>query len=111
MPNAKISSISLSANYLLDDFSDGTMELLKGEQLEHIQNNFCEFRSPNICNLVASFNHHSRGGYIDIILELKSKSRYDYIQECCFPRQVHGQKVFIFKMSINHVKNGVNFIT
>jgi hypothetical protein len=42
MLDAKISSISFSAsktflvNYLLDDSSDGTMELLKGEQLKHI---------------------------------------------------------------------------
>jgi len=41
-PNVKISSISLSANktflasYLFDDFRDGIMELLKGEQLEQI---------------------------------------------------------------------------
>ncbi len=41
-PNAKISSISFIAsktflaNYLFDDSSDGKMELLKGEQLEHI---------------------------------------------------------------------------
>jgi hypothetical protein len=68
------------------------VELLKGEQLEHIQDKFFEFSSHNIRNLVVFFKHHSRGDYIDIILELKSKSRYDYIQECCFPRQVHGQK-------------------
>jgi len=41
MPNAKISLISLSANktflasYLLNDFSNGTLKLLKGEELEH----------------------------------------------------------------------------
>ncbi len=56
-PNAKIFSISLSASktflasYLLDDSSDGIVELFKGEQLEHIQDNFCEFTSPNIYNL------------------------------------------------------------
>ncbi len=53
---------------------------LKGEQLEHIQDKFCELSFPNICNLVASFKHHSRGGYIDSVLELKSKNHYDYIQ-------------------------------
>jgi hypothetical protein len=42
MLDAKISLISLSANktflasYLLDDYNDGIMELLKDEQLEHI---------------------------------------------------------------------------
>ncbi len=117
MPHANISSISPSvsktflASYLLVDSSDGTMELLKGEQLEHIHDKLCELSSPNVHNLVASLKHHSRGGYIDNILELKSKSQYDYIQECCFPGQVHGQKVFIFKMSINVVGTKVNLIT
>ncbi len=80
MLDAKTSSISLSANktfltnYLLDDSSDGTVEFLKSEQLEHIQDKFCEFNFPNVCNLVASSKHHSGGKCIDNILELKSKS-------------------------------------
>jgi hypothetical protein len=42
MLDVNISLISFSANktflvsYLLDDYNDGTMEFLKGEQLEHI---------------------------------------------------------------------------
>ncbi len=59
----------------------------------------------------ASFKHHLGGGYIDSILELKSKSQYDYIQECYFLGQVLGQKLFIFKMSINGVGSGVSFVT
>ncbi len=41
-PNAKIFTISFNANktilvnYLLNDSNDGIMELLKGEELEHI---------------------------------------------------------------------------
>ncbi len=50
------------------------MELLKGEQLEHIQVKFCEQNFPNVRNLVASFKRHSGGGYINNILELKSKN-------------------------------------
>jgi hypothetical protein len=50
---------------------------------------------PNICNLIVFFKRHLGGGYIDSILELKSKNQYDYIQKCYFPRQIHGQKVFI----------------
>jgi hypothetical protein len=84
---------------------------LKGEQLEHIQDKFCELSFPNICNLVASFKHHSRGGYIDSVLELKSKNHYDYIQECYFPRQVIRQKVVKFKMLINGVGNEMSLVT
>jgi hypothetical protein len=82
--DAKIFSISPSANktflasYLFDDSSNDTMEFIKGEQLEHIQDKFCELSSPNVHNLVASFKCHSRVGYIECILEFKSKSRYDY---------------------------------
>jgi hypothetical protein len=85
MPDAKISLISFSvsktflANYLLDDSRDGIVEFLKGEQLEQIQDKFCELSSPNVHNLVASFKHHSRGGYIDNIFELKSMNWYDYV--------------------------------
>ncbi len=91
--------------------SEGIVKLFKGEQLEHIHDKFYELSSPNVCNLIAFVKHRRGGGYIDSILELKFKSQYDYIQECCFPRHVFGQKVFIFKMSINGVGSGVNFIT
>ncbi len=116
MPNAKVFMISLSASktflarHLLD-YSDGKVELLKGEQLEQIQYKFCELNSPNVHNLIASFKHCPSGGYIDSILELKLKNSYDYIQECCFLGQVLGQKAFIFKMSINGVGNGVSLVT
>jgi hypothetical protein len=64
--DVKIFSISLSANktflvnYLLDDSSNGTMEFIEGEQMEHIQDKFCELSSPNIHNLVAFFKCHFR---------------------------------------------------
>jgi hypothetical protein len=79
--DAKIFSISLSAsktflaNYLFDDSNDGKVELLKGEQLEHIWDKFCELSFPNVWNFIASFKRHSVGGYIDSILQLKSKCR------------------------------------
>jgi hypothetical protein len=85
----KISLISFNVsktlvNYLLDDIGDGIVEVFKGEELEHIQNKFCELSFPNVCNLVVFFKRHLGGGYIDSIFQLKSKSRYDYIHECCF---------------------------
>ncbi len=78
-----MSTISLSASktllakHLLDDCSNAKVELFKGEQLEQIQDKFYELSSPNIRNLIASFKHCLGGGYIDNILELKFKSRYD----------------------------------
>jgi hypothetical protein len=101
-PDANISSISFSASKtflvscLLDDYSNGTVELLKGEQLVHIFDKFCEFNSPNICNLVVSFKRHLGGEHIDNILELKSKSRYDYIQEL-FPKTSSSTKGVYFQ--------------
>jgi hypothetical protein len=62
--DAKISLISLNASktffasYLFNDSSHGTMELLKGEQLEHIQDRFYELNSPSVHNLVVSFKCH-----------------------------------------------------
>jgi hypothetical protein len=84
-PNAKIYAILLNvsktflATHLFDDSGDGLVELLNDKQLEHIQDTFFELSSFNICNLVASFKHHSRHGYIDDILELKFNNSYDYI--------------------------------
>jgi len=85
MPNVKIFAISLSVNktflitYLFEDSGDGLMDLLKGKQLEQIQIKFLKLNSPNVRNLVAFFKHCLGCGYSDNILELKSKSRYDYI--------------------------------
>ncbi len=115
--NAKISVIFLSANktflakHLLDDSGNGMVELLHSEQLEQIQDNFSELSLPNVCNLTTFFQHCLGGGYIDSSLELKSRSQYDYIHECCFPGQVLEQKVFIFKMLINGVGSGTNLVT
>ncbi len=75
--DAKIFAISPSANksffdkHLFNDSSDGIVELLHEEGLEHIQDKFIELNSSNIRNLVAFFKHHPKGGYIDHILKLK----------------------------------------
>ncbi len=87
MFNAKISMISLGASktflatHLLNDSSDGIVELLNNEQLEQIQNKFLELSSPKVRNLVVAFKHRVGRGYIDTIHELKSELYYDYIQE------------------------------
>ncbi len=103
-PDVKMFAISMSVSktlvmHLPNDCNYGIVELFKGEQLEHIQDKFYELNFPNVCNLVVLFKHRLSGGYIDNIFELKSKSQYDYIQECLFPwisswtKGVHFQDV------------------
>jgi hypothetical protein len=76
--DVKIFAIFLSTNnsffykHLFNDSSNGTVELLHGEKLEHVQDKFIELSSSNIRNLVAFLKHHPKGGYIDHIFELKS---------------------------------------
>ncbi len=117
MPKVKMFVISMNASktflvkHLLNDYNHGKVEFFKGEQLEQIQDKFYKLNSPNIRNVVVFFKHRPNGAYIDSILELKSKSRYDYIQEYYLLGQVFGQKVFIFQMSINGVGSGMNFVT
>ncbi len=76
--DAKTSIISLSGNksffdnHLFNDSNNGTIELLHGEGLKHVQDKFTKLNFSNICNLVTFFKHHFEGGYIDHIFELKS---------------------------------------
>jgi hypothetical protein len=90
-PDAKVSPISLNINksflakHLFNDSGDDSCKVFKGHQLEEFHDKFIVLSSQNVPNLVASFKHHSGGGYIMNILELKSNSHYDLIQECYFP--------------------------
>jgi hypothetical protein len=47
---------------------------------------------------------------MDNILLLKLKNPYDYIQDSCFPKQMAGQKVFLFKMSLYGLVSGVDLV-
>jgi hypothetical protein len=47
---------------------------------------------------------------MDNIFFLKSNNPFDYIQDSCFLRQMVGQKVFLFKMSLYGLANGVDFV-
>jgi hypothetical protein len=51
------------ARHLLDDYSNGTLELFSFEQLEHIKDKFCELSLLNIRNFIVFFNNHLMGGY------------------------------------------------
>jgi hypothetical protein len=75
---------------LFNDNNNGSLELLKGQQLEQIQGKFVQLNFPNVQTLVVSFKNPLRGGYIDNILQLKSKNHYDYIKECFFLGKISG---------------------
>jgi hypothetical protein len=47
---------------------------------------------------------------IDNILFFKSNSRYDYIHDGCFFRQMVRQKVFLFKMLFYGPTSGVDLV-
>ncbi len=58
--------------------------------------------SPNIWNLIASFNHWPRNRrYISNILTFKANSGYYFIQDNYFIGQQIGKKMFMFKMSMH----------
>jgi len=98
------------AKHIFNEKNDGTIKILKGNQLTQIHEKFIELDSSNVYNLVLMFKPHLDGGYINIF-QLKFKSHYNYIQECCFPSQIFRQKVFLFKMSIDWVGNRTCLIT
>jgi len=104
-------SKSFLSQHLFNEDGDDPIKLLKGEHLNKVMDDFMPLCFPNICNLVVLFKRHSTNrGYIDKILLFKSKSRYNYIQDNCFLRQLSNQKVFFFKMSIDGVPNGVDLV-
>ncbi len=73
------------------------MEILQGEKLDKVIDKFQPLCSPNIQNFIASFKHSAgTKGPMDNIIFFKLKSHYDYIQDSCFPRQMVGQKMYLF---------------
>jgi hypothetical protein len=117
IPNTKIFAIALNASkaflahHLFNENGKGHVEILQGEKLDKVMDKFQPFYFPNIQNLVASFKYSaSTRGPMDNILFFKSKSLYDYIQYNYFPRQMVGQKVFPFKMSLYGPTSGVDLV-
>jgi len=67
--------------------------------------------SLGIHNLIVSLKHHPNNwGSTDWIFKLKVLSGYDYIQDNCFLSQRVGQKVYLFKMSINGVASEFDIV-
>jgi hypothetical protein len=95
---------------MFNEKNDGIVKIFKGNQLKQIHEKFIELNSLNVYNLISMFKPCSGGGYINNILQLKSKSRYNYIQECCFPGQIFGQIFFLFKMLIDWVGSKTSLV-
>jgi len=85
IPNAKkiaiflILSIFFGLKHMFNEKNDGIVKILKGNQLKQIHEKFIELNSLNVRNLISMFKPCSGGGYINNILQLKSKNHYNYI--------------------------------
>jgi len=117
MPNVTSFVISLAtsktflSHHLFNEDGEVPMELLKGEKLNQAMLMFVPLCSPNIRNLISSFKHHSRNmGSFDSILMLKFLRPYDYIQDNYFPKQQFGQKIYLFKMTVEGDGCGVDLV-
>jgi hypothetical protein len=115
MPNAKNSNIQIASNkefltthLLANDNKDIVM--LFNVELNNVFNKFSMLSSPNIRHTIKSFkNVTKKNGYIDIILELKRRQCYNYIQDSDFLGQ-GVPKVYLFKMSTHGLASGVDIV-
>jgi len=114
-PTAKTSAIALAASkefldtFLVDE-GDGPKEMLRGKALDVVMDKFQVLSSPNVRNIVASFqNNGAGGGEIDRILAMKKQAKIEFIHDSVFPRQ--GQeKVYFFKMFVDGPRSGVDLV-
>ncbi len=116
-PNATISPITLFvsktflSHHLFNEDGQGPMEFFNGEKLDQMLLKYTPLCSFSIRNLITSLKHHpNNSSSIDCILKLKALSCYNYIQNSCFPSQHDGQKVYLFKMSIDRVAFGFDLV-
>jgi hypothetical protein len=90
--------------HLFKEDGEGHVELLKGEKLDQALLKFTPLCFLDIHNFIVSLKHHpSNSSSIDYILKLKAMSSYDFIKDNCFLDQQAGQKVYLFKMSMDGV--------
>lgn len=100
----------LSSFLLHDDDNDNDPNTLKGSLLNGVMDQYTVFSSPNIHNIISSFRFQYGGkGYVDNILELKKRSKYDIVQESVFLGQ-GSKKNYLFKMSVKGPWIGVNLV-
>ncbi len=117
MLNAKNLAIQIVAKaikefletHLLADDNKATI-MLSNVKFNNVFDKFSMLSSPNIHHNIKSFNNVTKwNGYIDSILELKRRIRYDYIQDNVFLDK-GVSKVYLFKMSTHWPTSGVDII-
>jgi hypothetical protein len=97
--------------HLFNKDAEGPVEFLKGEKINQMLLKFVPLCSLGICNLIASLKHRlDNPNPLDCILGLKAMSGYNYINDNCFLGQLVGQKIYLFKMSINGVAFEFDFV-
>ena len=116
-PNAKNSTIVMAASR--NFFSNYTLKTLTLREKHHIQSisfknvmdKFAILSSPNCKNFVASARRFvcSNMDIIDNIMVLKDNAKFKYIHDSQFPGQSIN-KVFVFKMSIDLARYGIDLI-
>jgi hypothetical protein len=75
-----------------------------------VMDKFEPFYFPNIWNLIASFKHNASIKAPWITYLSLSQKVLMIIQDTYFPRQMVGQKVFLFKMSLYGPTSKVNLV-
>ena len=113
-PNATPSTILLAVGKellmqrLIDE--DGGRKDLSEDKLSLVFEKWSKLSTSSMNNMISDAKLHlGLGGYVDNILKLKKGSRYDFIQDNCFPGQ-GSDLAYIFKMSIVGPGSGVDLI-
>jgi hypothetical protein len=108
---ALFTSKTFLSRHLFHEDGKGHVEFLKGEKLNKMFLMFSPLCSIGICNFIVSLKQHpDNSGSINYILKLKALSSYDYIYDNCFLGQQVGQKVYLFKTSINGTMFGFDLV-
>ena len=114
---AKNSAIVIAANkqfiadYLLKSPPNGDGHHLASSSLEVVMDKFITLASPNCHKFVSGSKRFVRSGMgtMDSIMALKDHSGFKYVHGSRFPGQ-SKDKVFVFKMSVDLLGNGVDLV-
>ena len=107
----KVASKQFLVEYILKSPLPREENHFHGVSLEIVVDKFSTLASPNYINFLADSKYfiRSRMGSMDSKMALKDRSRFKYVHDSMFPRQ-SKDKVFVFKMSMNLARSGVDLL-